>query len=400
VILLKLELKLALKAMPKFLISGIILFLIIGGLAIGADGVLGRNRKEEAPAKFSVAVVSKEDTMVMDYAKSIVLSTKSINSSVNLIFTSEKEGINLLDDNKAIALMVIPEQVVDDIISGVNNPIKIKFPENPGYEAAVFREIAESAVSMLSASQAGVYSAYDFYGEEDEEDSIDAAKKRLNGKYIKSVLLRESIYDDVLVVATEELTVIEYYIISGIIVFFLLFGINYISFTNRFPKEIYIRLMQNKISPVFQIISKINALFVVYFILFLAGLTVVLFVHPINFLMVLKMILGIIPVIFSIASIVIFIFQVFVNKISSIVFLFLYTIIQGFLTGCIIPKTMLSDAVVKASEYTPGYYFVEQIRMIFIGSGNLFLNTIIIILIGLFFTYLASRTLVRGGRYD
>ena len=57
--------------MPKFLISGIVLFLIIGGLAIGADGVLGRNRKEEAPAKFSVAVVSKEDTMVMDYAKSI-----------------------------------------------------------------------------------------------------------------------------------------------------------------------------------------------------------------------------------------------------------------------------------------------------------------------------------------
>lgn len=396
-ILFRLEIKRTLKSMPKFLISGLVLGVIITMLALGANETFGRNRDEDAKAKFAVAVVSDEDTYLMDYAKSIVLSTKSINTSVNLMFTNEEEADELIDKNQVVAEMIIPEQVVDDIISGINNPIRIKFPENPGYEAAVFREIAQSAVEMLSAAQAGVYSAYDYYRELDKIELIEESKDRLNDEYIKSVLLREGIYDDVSVLVTEDMTVIEYYILSGIIVFFMLFGINYISITGRFLKEISMRLYQYKMGPFIQVMSKIIALAMVYLMFSFLGGGILLVTGIMDIIQVLKVIAGIVPIIICVSSIIICIFHIFENRISSIIFLFIYTMIQGFMTGALLPRSMLPDGVIELSKFTPGHYLIKEINIIFTQSGNIILNTLVILAMALFFMMVGSVKLI-GGR--
>ena len=62
-------------------------------------------------------------------------------------------------------LIRIPENTVKSIMNGENQPIEIEFPENSGYEAAVFKECADAAVQLLASAQAGIYTIYDFYKE-------------------------------------------------------------------------------------------------------------------------------------------------------------------------------------------------------------------------------------------
>ena len=226
-ILIKLEIKRALKAFPKFLLSVFIMLMVVAGLVIGAGKMLATDENDEKKEtdKADVGVVSYDDSKMMKLATSILQSSETVTQNINLVFMDEKSAKNKLEEKEILAAIIVREDTMRSILNGENIPVEVKFQENAGYEAAVFQVLANAAVHYLASAQAGVYSVYDFYYNHFMGRHIDDALDRINAKNIQVVLSRNRFFEDTTVVATGDIDVMESYIITGIVFFFFLFGI-------------------------------------------------------------------------------------------------------------------------------------------------------------------------------
>ncbi len=379
--LIRLEIKRTLKLMPKMIISAIILLALVAGITIGANGLLSEGVELETESKITIGVVCLEQSRLMDYAKRIIDSTESINSVVDLRFVDEDEANYMLKNGEAMAVVVIPDNVISDIMKGKNTPMEVKFPDNAGYEAAMFKEIAETAVNMLSTAQAAIYSVYDFYEENFEDDNIDDALDRLNAKYIKTVLFRESLFDNTTVVVTGELSVVEYYVISGVVIFMFLLGMNVVSLISSYKKEVLIFLRQNGVGELKQIIARIISMSLIYLLIGLIIMILMVVFGVCELGVVLRILCTILPASILVSSVVLCVYVWLQNKSSTVIVLFLFTIIQGFVTGAFVPEVMLPDAVSSASRFVPAKYIIEMFKGAYQNNLSLMMVNLLIVLV-------------------
>ena len=178
VMLLRLEIKKYRKGFPGLLLSAAILCLIVFGMALMGQQLIsgvgsitqenGQEQKKDSKSfktKISAAIVIEDESKAMKLAAMMLDKMDSVNTILDIDYVSAKEGKHLLEENKVAVLIRIPENTVKSIMNGENQPIEIEFPENSGYEAAVFKECADAAVQLLASAQAGIYTIYDFYKE-------------------------------------------------------------------------------------------------------------------------------------------------------------------------------------------------------------------------------------------
>lgn len=397
----KLEIKKSVKTMPKLLIGTVLLLLIVTAVAISANNILGKSANEEnesSEAFVDIGVVCMDDSWIMDIAKGMLLGNKKITSVVNLDFTDYDKAKEGLEENDYMAVVIIPENAVDDIISGDNTPFQVIFPKNAGYEAAAIMEVADSAVNLLASAQAGVYSVYDFYGEHNRKWYRAGAIGRLNERYIDAVLELEDFFKDTTVVATGDLDIMEYYVMSGLILFMLLFGMNSLTFMEDYKKEIITALEQNGVTIVRQTISRFLGIFCVYGIVSTVIVAVAGIMARLGVWMMIKLFLGMIPVIMT-ASAMVLLVQVAVKyKPAAIMTMFLISVFQSFVTGGFIPQMMLPEVVGNIGKCTPAYYMLRELSVIYLKGDGIIINTIILLLITVALLALASFAQARRKR--
>ncbi len=371
-----LEIKKSIKMFPKLIPGAVFTFVIVFAIALFANGVLNEKHEISSESRIKIGVVSYDDSTMMDIAKGFLTSQESITESLDLIFMDEDEAERRLENNELMAVMIIPDNVIKDIISGKNTPVEVRFPTNAGYEAAAFKEIGDAAVNLLASSQAGIYSVYDFYKENNRKSYIDDALDRLNERYIKTVLLREGFFENTTVVATGELGVMEYYIISGMILFLFLFGINSIVFSKEHTKEAVAMLEYNKVGISKQLIARLAGIMSNYIIITFLVLTGMKIVADIDVLLYLKLFFAMLPVIIAVSAILLLLQVCVSGKSASVMILFFAVMFQGFVTGSFIPKIMLPDVVGSVSRFTPAYYMIEQIKNVYMGNGGIMTSTL------------------------
>lgn len=380
-VLIGLELKKSVKTLPKLMAGAVILLIIIFSIAFFANGLLNEKQEKKDSDKISIGVVCYDESKMMDLAKGILMGTKSVTDNINLVFVDEKAATEGLYSGKYMAVMVIPDEAIKHIISGKNTPIEIRFPENAGYEAAVFKEIADAAVNLLAASQAGVYSVYDFYNENNRKDYIKPALDRLNDRYIKTVLLREKFFRNTTVVATGELEVMEYYLISGLILFMFLFGINSITFRENYKKDIINTLCNNGVGVLKQTFAGFTGMFLMYMVFVLPVMAAIGITLHMETDMIIRLIPAIVPAVSAVCAIILLVQTMFPHKPSAVLITFMLAVYQSFVTGGLIPEIMLPEIVKKAGRFTPAYYMIEQIRIVYMKEKGICENSIILLII-------------------
>lgn len=377
-----LEIKKSVKILPKLLIGTVLLLLIVTAIANLANNLLGEKEENESSEAFvDIGVVCLDDSWIMDIAKGMLLGNKKITGVVNLEFTNYDKAMEGLEENTYMAVVIIPENAVDDIISGDNTPFQVIFPKNAGYEAAAIKEVADSAVNLLASAQAGVYSVYDFYGEYNRKWYRAGAIGRLNERYIDAVLELEDFFKDTTVVATGDLDITEYYILSGIILFMLLFGMNSLTFMEDYKKEIIIALEQSGVTIGRQIVSRFLGIFCVYGIVSSVIVVGAGILARMGVWMTIKLLLGMIPVIMT-ASAIVLLVQVAVRyKPAAIMTMFLISVFQSFVTGGFIPQMMLPKVVEAVGKFTPAYYMLRELSVIYLKGDGILINTVMLLLI-------------------
>ena len=101
----KLELKRTIRQLPVMLLETILLMAVFGTIALGASKILYR----DAPAvRITIAVVEEEDDPLTDLLLYYVQGMESISELCRFLTVSEEEGISMLREGEAAAMLVLP----------------------------------------------------------------------------------------------------------------------------------------------------------------------------------------------------------------------------------------------------------------------------------------------------
>ncbi|MBP3297627.1 MAG: ABC transporter permease, partial [Lachnospiraceae bacterium] len=113
-----------------------------------------------------------------------------------------------------IAVMLFPDDVVNGIMWGRNDPIEIRFSDTDALSSVFLSELTRSGALMLSAAQADTYSATDLYYQLGVQDSLYDAYNDIDMMNFSYVLSREKLFT-----ASETLPVFLSYIASALLLF-------------------------------------------------------------------------------------------------------------------------------------------------------------------------------------
>lgn len=382
--LLFLEIKKNLKLIPKLLVGSALLLFIVIAIGIGANKILsydGDMSEDISTATvIDVGVVCYDDSWLMDLAKNIVGNLESIKTVLNLEFVDKSVAEKKLDSGDYMAVIIIPDNVIKDIMSGENPPITIEFPKNAGYEAAAIKEITEAAVRLLASVQASESSASAFYRQYTSNDNRREALNRLDALYIKDVLLREDFFNSTTVVSTGELEIEEYYMFSGMILFLFLFGMNYLAYRTEYRKEIIIGLSQNKVGYIRQILTRFGGMYALYLLVGCGFLARIFSMKKLEMSLKIELIGATALILAVVVAIMLLINVAINNKTAEIMLTFIISVVQGFAIGGLVPKLMLPETIQRIGEFTPAGFMFKELELVYKGAGGgTALNTVILV---------------------
>lgn len=401
--LLKLNIKRSFRALAQLVFGAAALIFLVSAVAFCGNRYLyGTFADMSDDFTFSVAVIMEDDSTLADKVVDGILGMSEVNSTIDFHFTDEKTAINMLEAGEILAALVIPKDTAYNIVHGINTPMTIIFPENSGFEAVIIKEVADAAATVLSSSQAGIYSIYDFYELHDAAAHIDDALTRMNMKYINLVATGNSMFDETTVTATGSVPLMTYYICGGIVLFALLFGINCYSFLQNMPIHTSKRLTLTGTSVFMQGLSE-------YISVIMAQLTAI-FITVIPAIPIMKLfdlslsvsgivgLMAVIPIFVLISSACVFaISKLTPHNLGRIMLTFFITLAMCFISGCFIPEIMLPDIIRTIAEFFPAHYMIHFASSIMSGSFDgvnllmCILFAVLTFLVGVVFSWIKRR---------
>jgi len=426
VILIGLELKRYIRALPKLFLFAVILLLVVCGIALTGNKILNgtstdsvkglvqditspdklitdsgetedsreaeKNGQTEESGKISAALAVQDESKMMRLAKNMLENMDSVSSALNIQYVTEEEGRELLKGGDIVVLIIIRDKTVSGIMHGDNIPIEILFPENSGYEAAIFKEFADAAVNILSSAQAAVYSVYDFYDAYQQYPLRGGAIDRLNTAYIKTALNRSDIYQETEVVVTGELSIVEYYICGGLILFVMFFSIMLAGFMGRSSRDISARLKMAGTGYYEQVTAAFAAPVCICMLLILiaaAGTAGAKLLWPeslemLSYGQIWGTAVLMLPVSITVCAFALMICRFTEHVMAQVMLIFLASVLQGFVTGCFIPKLLLPEVLEDISGFLPAHYMIELLSGVFTGKIS-FANIFVLLVFTLLF---------------
>lgn len=250
---------------------------------------------------------------------------------------------------------------------GLNTPVTILKKDSTMLEGLVIDKLITAGAKLLSAAQAGIYSALDcymFYGN-DKGASYNRLMQEINLIFAKEMLARNTMFKVEEIRATGAITTLEHYILSGFIVMMMLslmLVMDMIESLSR--KEMLMRCRVSKVKGRYLVAQKLVSLSVFNMVLgsiVLGG--VALLVQKSNLSISWRVswqgLLGGTLSAIGLASIGIFIGLLLKEKETYSLFIFLITIIQAFLSGGIIPSAFLPSFITKLGSFTYNKYAIN-----------------------------------------
>lgn len=199
-------------------------FLLIVLIAMIVSGGMISMEREPLALSVEIAVVVREDNMMTRMALGYVESMESVSQLCRFRQTTEEEGFRMLEAGEAVALIRLPEQLVEGIMNGANPTVDIYFPQNAGLEAMLFRELTEAGEGMLRVAQAQVYGADDTASEYGLEERLSVMEAEIDSYNLAFALDRLALYDTETVTVFGAMNPLQFYLASGMVLFLLLAG--------------------------------------------------------------------------------------------------------------------------------------------------------------------------------
>lgn len=370
-ILWRLELKKTINIMPAMLFEAALLLAVLSAVAFGVGKLIYR----DSPAiQINVAIVEEEENPLTDVAVNYIQGMENISEFCRFTFVAKEEGLAMLKDGRAAALLYVPEGMIEGIMNGNNVPAQIFFPENAGIESAMLKELTDAGVQMLKVAQAEIYGIYDTARTYGALDGILGLEAGIDMYNLEFALDRLALFQEQRLSATGSLTLFQYETASGMIAFLMLIGMSCYPVMQPYPDALRRQLKRCGTGIGRQCFGK-----------WLCGLCSII-INALFFGILVRMILTALGhsdwlpaaglrqagtafiIILCIATFIFMIFQLAGNGSSAILILFFLSVLMLYFSGGILPSVFLPQTARSIGKILPASYLIEAAGSMYAGA--------------------------------
>lgn len=356
-----LEGKRAFRKLPQILLGAVVLIGIVGTIAFCGQKLL---YQDEASGRIQIAVVTDGESETVDLVLSFLEHMETVASLCSFTRTDQAQGMAMLKDGRAAALMEVPGSLVEDIISGVNTPVRVIFPKDSAVAGSLLEAVTSAGAGTLASAQYGIYAAYGLYLNYGLESELNQAYDDLNRIYLSAALNRTNLFDNESSSATGELNVAEYYLASGLVLFFLLWGITCGSFLGKDSLALSRKLRAAGIGAVKRSFGRwLNA-----FLVMAAGVGILTLLGALFFLVwtgtwpkeLLLHLPALLPAMACACALTVFLYQAAPTAGSGVLLIFCVAVCMLFLAGGFVPSAFLPGAFHTISNFLPARWMMQS----------------------------------------
>lgn len=338
----QMEMKRMLRSFPGIILGS---FLLIA-LVAGAFWLCQQSSQTPAQKKvISVGIVAKKGEPFINWMIDAVEQMENTKYSCRFLRLTEKEAKKQMEEGKINVIFLIPENYITSIIRGENKHIVIRFSQGQTTIVSfLLRELCTAASSFILNSEAGIYTMQDYYKEHRlpraTEDEL-----ALNLSYIKEIaLLSDGVHLEEVEIP-HSYSQASIFLLSGIVLFFFLWGIAYGNlltsqnhafleklrlFSVGYPLQVFLRNLA------FFLINTLGfalLLCIAFFLCYWKGLSLpgTLLSQPGSLWL---FSLSLLPVLWLACSFIQWIYEMTEDGLGGAVFLFFSVLLLALLSGC------------------------------------------------------------------
>lgn len=172
--LLKLQIKSAFLSIPKIILGTIVTAVLV----IAISTCIGIATAQDSDMRMKVAVVypdyddtensdSADNNKEFRYIKMAFNYVSEIDTIKNVCtfeYTDRQQAIDGLRNNYYVMAIIVPENMISDIMSGENTPVEVVCQsEGVNNTSMIFREMVRAGGSDLATAEAGIYTFDDLF---------------------------------------------------------------------------------------------------------------------------------------------------------------------------------------------------------------------------------------------
>lgn len=367
---LKTEYKRAAVLLPKILLKAVMLALSVGMIAFCGQKIANRDSEH---ALVQIGYTAADDRLT-GLAVSFVENMESVKNFCRLLPMTEEEGLNKLQKGEISALLVLPENVIEEILYGSNAPAKLYVADNDSPFGMLFAELGKAGVGMLQTAQAEIYAtgmlaekfSCGYYRLTQMYEEIDAFN-------LEIVLNREQYFKSRSLSKTGSQSIAVYYGSAIFTMYLLLSGLFFGSYLARSRTEQQMLFKRLRILPVGQAVGR---LFVtVDMLCFLLLLPACAFFLPVV-RSLLKVSLsggGLLLLLSAVCFAAVWLQVLYLlaeNHRTAMLSVGVSTLIMGYFSGCFVPSPLMPQIAVKISAFLPTTYVKAAFTLLFAGQGS------------------------------
>lgn len=359
---LKTEYKRAAVLLPSIFIKAVIALVITGMVVFCMVKIF--NNEDKAPVQ-----IAYEEThnQMSQFALSYVENMSSVKSFYTLVPMNKKNGMEALRQGEIQAFLVLPENVVDGILSGENQPAQLYLSSRQALGGLLFEELAGAGVGLLQTAQAQIYATHKLVMDFSlDHANLEEMYEQINTFNLAIAMNREQFFHKRTLSVTENESMMVYYAGAFLSIYLLFLGILWGKHIKRDLQEMRIFAHRLGISVWKQITLRIGITGLMLSVSFIPILAFLLFPgirQEVNIVFFPGMILFLVLSFLFTATWIQLVSLIAHQKHAITWILVLSTMAWGYLSGYFIPTSLLPDVIKKIAIYLPTTY----LRQIFSG---------------------------------
>ena len=396
IVWLKTEYKRAAIALPGLFIKGIIPLLVFGMILTFAV----KKDAYEAYEKGSIGIVAPED-VTSELALKFVESMEAVEQNFSLVRIKKEEMFTLLENKEMIAAVEVPENIIEDTYYGNMVELSMYVPKVMDVNGLVFTEIMKAGVNTLATAQSEIYTTLAIMDKyENNHNGFSAMCLDINKKNLNIYLNREEYFRTRTLSVTENTGYTNYYAAAFFVLLCLLSGLFITGYGKRTDTETKLVNKRLGIPLSLQYLGRglvISTMLCIPMICYILMLRLPLFSVQIK--VTPQMVWLLLGSVALTASYQLIFFTLAENKKSVVLPIVVFTLIFGYVSGCILPNSILPDSIKRIGTLLPFHHlrllwqdgFSANSRMDTKAIGNVMLGIILFSLLGDLLLWLKQR---------
>ena len=365
----------------KRLVIFVIACVVLMGLTVfGTRQIWSGNNTQKTTVR--IGYVAPED-MLTKLAVSYVEQLESVKSWCSLEKTTVDKGMALLENGALTALLILPDDLVNEILTGSNAPVTVYLPESVDASVTnskVFEELANAGVGMLQTAQAEIYAAETLAGEAGVKNLLEEMYYDINRFNLSIALTRESLWENISLSVTGNHTYAVYYGSAFFAIYLLVEALFIGNFCKRNHLQQFMAWRRLGVPFAWQLASQWSALLLLMALVGVLPFCLLLyppFAELLSVVFTPQMAVAVFFVLALSAMYALMVYQYVGEHQRAVLVLGLLALAQGYAAGCIIPSVLLPQGIAAVGAFVPAAYLKAAFTMLFTGSTQNFSEVIL-----------------------